>query len=165
MTCSCYFSDLLSSHSLCSRHAGPLTVHPAGRGSHLQAFSLLSFHQEKLFAQIAIQVIPSLPSGFITGMSALTTLPHSGTSNPTPPGSSCLLPFFFLHNNIVISNMLCIILKSLRMALISASTLRHNIVLWSLYWPEVSEDTFKGFSEAFSAPWEQSGELCPLLQF
>lgn len=124
MTCSCYFSDLLSSHSLCSRRAGPLTVHPAGRGSHLQAFSLLSFHQEKPFAQIAIQVIPSLPSGFITRMSALTTLPHSGTSNPTPPGSSCLLPFFFLHNNIVISNMLCIILKSL----ISASTLRHNIV-------------------------------------
>ena len=124
-TCSCYFSDLLCSHSLCSRHAGPLTVHPAGRDSHLQAFSLLSFHQEKPFAQIAIQVIPSLPSGFITRMSALTTLPHSGTSNPTPPGSSCLLPFFFLHNNIVISNMLCIILKSL----ISASTLRHNIAM------------------------------------
>ena len=32
--------------------------------------------------------------------------------------------FLFFHNNIVISNMLCIILKSL----ISASTLRHNIV-------------------------------------
>ena len=55
-TCSCYFSDLLCSHSLCSRRAGPLTVHPAGRGSHLQAFSLLSFHQEKPFAQIAIQM-------------------------------------------------------------------------------------------------------------
>ena len=91
----CYFSDLWSSHSLCSSHAGPLTVHPAGRGSHLQAFSLLYFHQERLFAQIAIQVIPSLPSGFITQMSALITLPHSGTPNPTPPGSFCLLPIFF----------------------------------------------------------------------
>ena len=77
--CSCYFSDLLSSHSLCSSHAGHLTVHPAGRGSHLQAFSLLSFHQAKFFAQRAIQVIPSFPSGFITQMPALTTLPHSGT--------------------------------------------------------------------------------------
>ena len=65
--------------------------------------------------------------------------------------------FIFLHNNIFLSNMLCIILKSL----ISASTMRHNIVLWSLYWTEVSEDTFKGFSEAFSAPWA----LSPLLQF
>ena len=36
-----------------------------------------------------------------------------------------------------------------------------TILLWSLYWAEVSEDTFKGFSEAFSAPWA----LSALLQF
>ena len=57
--------------------------------------------------------------------------------------------FLFLHNNIFLSNMLCIILISLIVALISAGTLRHNIVLWSLYWPELSEDRFKGFSEVF----------------
>ena len=129
--CSCYFSDLLSSHSLCSSHAGQLTVHPTGLGSLTsRPFPLLSFHQEKLFAQIAIQVSPSLPSGFIVQMPALTTLPHSGTPNPTPPGSSCLLPIFFFSQTIFfLSNMLCIILKSLRVALTSASTLRYNIVL------------------------------------
>ena len=156
-TCSCYFSDLLCSHSLCSRHAGPLTVHPAGRDSHLQAFSLLSFHQEKPFAQIAIQVIPSLPSGFITRMSALTTLPHSGTPNTTPPCSSGLLPFFFF--SIIIFLYLTCYVSSWNLWFLPVHW--DTILLWSLYWAEVSEDTFKGFSEAFSAPWA----LSALLQF
>ena len=114
--CSCYFSDLLSSHSLCSSHAGHLTVHPTGLGSLTsRPFPLLSFHQEKLFAQIAIQVSPSLPSGFIVQMPALTTLPHSGTPNPTPPGSSCLLPIFFFSQIIFFS------------------------ILHAMYHPEISE--------------------------